>query len=127
MNRSRPRRSAPHCAATHLALVDQVGERTQGLVDVGVDVRSVHLVEVDPISLKPPETVLALANDPPARVATVVAVLAHGHEDLGSQDDVVSASLEGLPYDFLRLSRRVHVSGIDEVDPGIEGGVDDAD
>jgi hypothetical protein len=32
-----------------------------------------------------------------------------------------------LPDDLLRLALRVDVGGVDEVDPGVEGSVDDAD
>jgi hypothetical protein len=46
--------------------------------------------------------------------------------DLGRQDHVLTAaSDEGLADDLLRLPGRVDVSGVDEVDPGVECSVDD--
>ena len=41
-----------------LALVDDIGERTEGLVDVTVGVGLVDLVEVDPIGVQAPQGVL---------------------------------------------------------------------
>ena len=55
-------------------------------------------------------------------------VLAHRHVDLGREDDVVApAAGERLADDLLRLAARVDVSGVDEVDPGVERAVDDPD
>jgi hypothetical protein len=48
-------------------------------------------------------------------------------KELGGQDDVVAAAVEGLADDLLRLAGRVDVGGVDEVDPGVERAVDDAD
>jgi hypothetical protein len=46
---------------------------------------------------------------------------------LRGQHDIVPATAQGLADDLLRLSRRVHVGGVDEVDPGVQRGVDDPD
>ena len=111
----------------HLALMDEVAQRRQRLVDVGVDGRPVDLVQVDPVGAQPPQRVLHLADDPAPRAALLVRVGAHRAVELGGQDDVVAATGERLADDLLRLALAVHVGGVDEVDPGVERGVDDAD
>ena len=110
-----------------LALVDEVGERAEGLVDVDVGIGSVHLVEVDPVGAEAAERVLDRLDDPTARAAAVVGVLAHRHEELGGEHDVVAAALERLADDLFGLAGRVDVGGVDEVDPGVQRAVDDAD
>ena len=52
-----------------LALVDEVGQRAEGFLNVGFGVRSVDLVEVDPVGPEPLERVLDLGDDPAARAA----------------------------------------------------------
>ena len=46
---------------------------------------------------------------------------------LGGKDDVVAPIRKRLPDDFFRLTVGVHVRGVDEVDAGIERGMDDGD
>src|SRR3954471_12361252 len=78
-NRSRCRSREAHCASTiwpaggrrgadvaDLAGPDEVGERAEGLRDVGVGAGPVHLVEVDVVGAQPPQGVLDLADDPAA-------------------------------------------------------------
>ena len=77
--------------------------------------------------LQAPQRVLDRRHDPAARAAAAVGVLAHRHEELGRQDDVVAAALERLADDLLGLAGGVDVGGVDEVDAGVERGVDDAD
>jgi len=87
----------------------------------------VHLVEVDPLGPQPPQRVLDLGDDPPARDTAAVGVLAHRTPELRGQHDVVAAASERLPNDLLRLAGGVDVGGVDEIDPGVERAVDDAD
>jgi hypothetical protein len=48
--------------------------------------------------------------------------------DLAGQDDVVAlAAGQRLADDHLGLTGRVDVGGVDEVDPGVQRAVDDAD
>ena len=110
-----------------LALVNQVGECAEGLVEVGLGVPAVDLVEVDPVGAEPAQRVLDLADDPAAGAATVVEVVAHRHERLGREHDVVAASREGLADDDLGLAGGVDVCGVDERDARVERAVDDPD
>ena len=111
-----------------LALVDEVAERRQRLLDVGARVGAVDLVEVDPVGAQPPQRVLDRADDPAARVALPVGVLAHRVVELRGEDDVVApAAGERLADDLLGLALPVDVGGVDEVDPGVQRRVDDPD
>ena len=87
----------------------------------------VDLVEVDVVGAEPAQAGLALADDPPARVAVMFGSVAHRAVHLGREDDVVAAAGERLADDLLRLAGGVHVGGVDEVDAGVERGVDDLD
>ena len=111
-----------------LALVYEVAQRAERLVDVGVRVRAVDLVQVDPVGLQPAQRVLDLADDPPPGVATLVGVVSHRHVDLAGEHDAFALTCgERLANDLLGFAGGVDVGGVDEVDPGIERAVDDAD
>ena len=123
------RSRAVHCASTiwlagvrrgadvaDLALLDEVGQRAERLLDVDVRVGAVDLVEVDPVGAQPPQRVLDRLDDPAPRAAAAVGVLAHRHEELRRQHDVVAAALERLADDLLGLAGGVDVGGVDEVD-----------
>jgi len=113
---------------THLAGADEVGQRAERLVDVGVHLGAVDLIEVDPVGPQAAQAVLDLLDDPAARVAELVGVVAHGAVHLGGEDDVLApAAGERLADDLLRLAARVDVRGVDEVDPRVERAVDDPD
>ena len=71
------------------------------------------------------QAVVQLGDQPAARAALVVALVAHRHARLRGQHDVVAAAGDGLADHLFRLAVAVHVGGVDEVDPGFEGGVDD--
>ncbi len=58
----------------------------------------------------------------------LVGVVAHRAVHLGREDDLVAPAVrEGLADDLLRLAPGVDIGGVDEVDPGVEGAVDDRD
>ena len=84
------------------------------------------LVEVDPVGSQPPQRILHRADDPAARVALPVGVLAHRVVELGGEDHVVAAAAgERLADDLLGLALPVDIGGVDEVDPGVQRGMDD--
>src|SRR2546422_7028943 len=86
------------------------------------------LVEVDPDGAEAAKAVLHLGDDPATRVAPLVALVTHRAVDLGGQDDLVAlAAGKRLAHDLFRLAPRVHVGGVDEVDPGVQRTVDDPD
>jgi hypothetical protein len=63
----------------------------------------VDLVQVDVVSAQAPEAVLHLARDPDPGVAPLVPAGPHVAVDLGRQDDLVAAVLQGPPDDLLGL------------------------
>jgi hypothetical protein len=88
----------------------------------------VDLVQVDPVRVQPLERALDLADDPAARVPELVRIVAHRPVHLGGQDHVLApAAGQRLAHYLLRLAPRVHVGGVDEVDPRVERAVDDPD
>ena len=86
-----------------------------------------HLIQVDVIRLQAAQRILDLLHDPLPGAAAVVRPVVHRHEELRREHDVVAATLQGLADDLFRHTAGVHVSGVDEVDPGIECAMDDAD
>ena len=57
----------------------------------------------------------------------MVGVVAHLTVQLCGQDDVVAPAGERLADDLLRFAGGVDVGRVDEVEAGVEGGMDDAD
>ena len=108
-----------------LALVHEVGERGQRLLDVSMRVGPVHLVQVDPVGPQPAQAVLDGRLQPPPRVAAAVRSVAHLKVALGGEHDLGPPPAQRLPDDRLGLAVGVHVGRVDEVDPAVERGVDD--
>jgi len=48
-------------------------------------------------------------------------------EDHAGEHDVIAAALECLADDLLGFAAGIHVGGVDEVDPCVQGPVDDPD
>ena len=105
-----------------LALVHEVAQRSERLVDVGLPVRTVKLAKVDPVGPEPLQRALDLRNDPATRVAALVRVIAHRLMNLAGQHHVLALTARHrLADDHLRFAAGVHVYGIDEVDPRVQG------
>ena len=49
-----------------LALSDEIGQRPEGFLDVGVLAGPVDLIQVDVVGVQAPQRVLDLSHDPPA-------------------------------------------------------------
>src|SRR6266508_4189400 len=112
---------------TDLAQTLEVGQRTEGLLDVRVRLGSVDLVQVDVVRAQAPEAVLHLARDPDPGVAPLVPARPHVAVDLGRQDDLLAAALQRPPDELLGLAGRVHVRRVDEVDTAVDRRVDHPD
>ena len=107
-----------------LALVDEIAQGSECLVDVRARIRAMYLKEVDPVGVQPPQRVLDATDDPTAGRPAPARIVAHRQADFGREHDVVAlARGQRLADDLLRLSGRVDVGGVDEVDPGVERGV----
>ena len=78
---------------TNLARLNQIVERAQRLLDRGVGVGAVDLVEIDVVGLQPAKALLDLAEDMAAGEAAVVGPLAHRPAHLRREHDVMAAVL----------------------------------
>ena len=112
----------------HLALVHEIGQRRQRVVDVGTGLGPVHLVEVDASRCRAG----AGCSRPRGTIHRRELPFSFGSWLIGACSFVasttrVAATLQRLADDLLRLARRVHVGGVDEVDAGVERAVDDPD
>ena len=100
-----------------------VVEGLESLLDGGVRVPAVDLVEVDVVGAEAAEAVVDLGHDGLARQAHGVAALAHRAPELGGDDDLVAVGHvgQGPPDDLLAGAVGVDVGGVEEVDAGVEG------
>jgi hypothetical protein len=87
----------------------------------------VNLIKIDMVGLQAAERRLHCLHYPASRIALLVRILAHGPVHLGGQHDVVAPAFQCLADDLLRLAAAIPVGGVDEVDAGVQGFVDDAD
>ena len=112
-----------------LARADEVVERAQRLVDRCVGIRTVELIEVDPVGLQTAKRRVARVDDVPTADAPIVDVVALRAVHLCRQDRplALAVALERLTHDALALVRRVDVRGVDEVHARIQRVVDDPD
>src|SRR5262245_17498746 len=125
---NRRRRVGRRAEVPDLARTLEVGQRTERLVVVRVGIPAMDLVEVDPVRLQAAQAGLDLSHDPPARVSLHVRVgVVHRAVHLCREHDRIAPAAQCLADDLFRLAARVHVRGVDEVDPGVQGAVDDAD
>ena len=104
-----------------LSLTHEVVQRPQGLLERGVAVPSVHLVQVDVVGLEATQTAFHLAQDVHAGGAAPIEVAAHGQPDLRGQHDVLPDALQGVAQESLALAEAVHVGGVDQVDAVVQG------
>src|SRR5579871_4540605 len=101
-------------------------KRTQGLVDRDRGLRSMDLVQVDPICLEPYERGFTSLNDVPVRVTPCVGVVVvHLPVALRSQNQPVPAAPDGTSEDLLAFAPRINVGCVQEVDAEVERGVGD--
>ena len=104
----------------NLSLSHQVVERTQRLLEGGVAVPSVHLVQIDVIGLEPTKAALDLPQDVHAGRAAPVEVLTHRQPDFGGQHDLLPDALQGVAQECLALPTAIDVGRVDEIDAMIQ-------
>ena len=110
------------------ALLDEGVEGAEGFFDGGDGVVAVDLVEVDVVGLEAAEAGFDGVHDVAAGGADVVAAGAGAAEDLGGDDDFVAGDVEvfeGLAEGLFALALGVDVGGVEEVDAGVDGGLDE--
>jgi len=108
----------------HLALMHEIVERGERLFERREEIEAMDDIEVDPVGTEPTQAVLAALDDVSAAQAHVVDLGAHASPHFGGKHHLVSFALERFPQDLLRLAIGIDVGGIEEIDPGIEGHVD---
>ena len=112
-----------------LPSVDQFGDGADGVLDRGVGVDAMLVVEVDPVGAEPLQRTLDSGADA-GGAAVELALPATGvrdHAELGGEHDVVASVLDGLADEFLVDVRTVDLRGVDEVHPEIQRSVDGSD
>ena len=100
-----------------LAGANKIGEGVDRVLDVGVEVPAVQLIEVDPVGREAPQALVDRLHDPAARAAAAVRVGAHRHRELRGQHHLVATAGEGSAEDLLRFAGGVGIRRLDEVDP----------
>src|SRR5207248_2258032 len=75
-----------------LAVPYQIGEHVERLLQVGVEVRPVNLIEVDVIGAKAFETRVDLTHDPEPRGALFIRAVPGTQTHLACQDDLVAVA-----------------------------------
>lgn len=102
-------------------------ERLERLGNRGQRIEAVDLVEVDVIHLQPLQAGLGLRHDMGTRSAAGVRAFAHRPQNLGRDHHLVARNAEvadGLTKDPLALAARIDIGGVDEIDAGVEGRLD---
>ncbi len=100
----------------HLPVAHQPVEGGERLLDRHVGIRPVLLVQVDAVG----------ADDDPSHAGAGARwVVVDRGDELGRDDHLFAPAGERFAEVLLRARPAVHVGGVEEVDPGVEGGVDD--
>jgi hypothetical protein len=112
-----------------LALGDQLGQGADGVLDRGVGVDAVLVVQVDVVGAEPPQGAVDRGADV-GRAAVEVAGAAAGvgdHAELGRHHDLVAAAVDGAAEEFLVGVGPVDLGGVEQGNTEVEGSVDGAD
>src|ERR1041384_6758682 len=111
---------------TPLALLQEVSHGADGILDGGVEVHPVLVIEVDMVHAEALQGSIATG-------AHVVRAAVHAQErairftlvaELGSDDEPVPLALDGPPHQLLVGEGAVHVRRIQEIDAELQGTVD---
>ena len=100
-------------------------ERFEGLVDRGLGIGVVLVVQIDAVGAEPAQAGLAAIDDPLPQHARRVGLILRAGQELGGDHDLVPPAAEGGAEKLLRLAAAVHLGGVEVGDAGVEGGVDD--
>ena len=83
------------------------------------------LVEVDSVGAEAPQAAFDRLGDPAGAGAGVAGIVVDRGDELGGDDDLVAPAGERATQVLLRARPAVDVGRVEEVDPGVEGGMDD--
>jgi len=112
-----------------LALGDQLGQGADGVLDRGVGVDAVLVVQVDVVGAEPTQRTLDRGADVRgAAVEDTGAASGVGdHAKLGRHHDLVATASDGPAEEFLVGVRPVDLGGVEEGDAQLQCPVDGAD
>jgi hypothetical protein len=105
-----------------------VVQRLHGLLDRGVGIEAMDLVEIHVVHARAPQRRVDPVEDMHPGQPTVVGRIAHRPVDLGGQHVVLSTwerLAQQRPGDLLAHPERVHVSSVEERDSGLGGPADE--
>ena len=108
--------------------LDDIVEGFAGLFDGGEGIEAMDLVEVNVVDAEALEGAVDGGHDVLAGEAAIVGAVGHGLKDLGGDDEFFAAGLElaeELAGDTFALADGVHVGGVEEVDAGFDGALDE--
>ena len=110
----------------HLPVAHEAVESSERLLDRHVGIGPVLLVQIDAVGAEAPQAPFDRFGDPAAAGAGVARVVVDRGDELGGDDDLVAPAGERFAEVLLRAGPAVDVGGVEEVDPGVESGVDDS-
>ena len=112
-----------HAEISHLALLGQPGHLLPRLLDIGLRVGPVHLVEVDGLDAEPFEAVFTFLSDAlPLEVRHLLPLVVPEQAALGGDVRLMPGHLERLAYQLLGVAKTIDRGRIDPVDPLIQPG-----
>ena len=111
---------------THLALLDQLRHRAHGVLDRGVRIDAMLIVEINHLDAETAQArlaalpdVLGLAVD-----AAIAPVLAADVAELGGEDHLIAPAADGASDELLVAAHTVHVGRVEKRDAQIERALD---
>jgi len=111
-----------------LAGLHDIVECIDGFLDWGRGIEAVDLVEIDIIEAEAAQAVVDGVHHMLAREADFVRARAHRAAQLCRNDDVFAVGAEVLQRaaeDFLRDAARIDIGGVEEIDAGLQGLLDE--
>jgi hypothetical protein len=106
-----------------LAGLHEIIHRTERVRDRDRRIGLMQLIEIDAVDAEPLQTVVAGAAD--VLRSRPFTCIVHRHTELGRDDRLLPPTGERAAEEFLALRRTVDVSGVEEVDTGVERRGDD--
>ena len=108
------------------AAFDEGVERFESFFDGREGVEGMHVVDVDVIDAEAAEAVFAGLDQMMTGGAEVVRAVAHGEGGFRGNEDAITFVGDGFAKDFFGEAAGIDVSGVKEIDSGVEADVDEA-
>ena len=122
-----PRLEVGQREVADLAGADGVAHRRHRFLERRVRILAVPVIDVDPVRPQAPEAGVEGALEPAPRQAAGIGLAGvEAVARLGGEHPVGAPGRDQAAHDLLRRAAVIDVGGVDEVHPGVEGGVDDS-